>query len=335
MPQLSLLSKARIISNAENGWSIRRIAELYNINRNTVHKILKKWRNEQTLNRQHGSGRPRNTTPLQDDALVMHLRENPFDSVVDAVAASNYPGSLRTAQSRVRKSELRCRYAARKLILKQEHKEARLSFALEFIVYDIDFWRNVIFTDEKIFQSMNCGRIRVYRPANTRFEEKYISNNDKSGRFSVNMWAWISIHGPGVLWHIEGRFNANSYIQILENVMLPSVAHFFPQQDYIYQQDNCPIHKANNVTNWFTENNINVLDWPSRSPDLNLIENVWGFLVKVIEKRNVRPRNSEELLNVLNDAWETISEEYCINLYNSLPRRFNELLRKNGAIIKY
>ena len=56
---------------------------------------------------------------------------------------------------------------------------------------------------------------------NTRFDEKCTSDNDKSGRLSVNTWAWISAHGPEVLWRIRERFNSETYITILDNIMLP------------------------------------------------------------------------------------------------------------------
>jgi hypothetical protein len=82
----------------------------------------------------------------------------------------------------------------------------------------------------------------VYRPRNTRYDEQYIQKTERSGRFSVNMWAWISAVSPGVMLHVEPRLNADVYIRILEDVMLRSVRRAFPNGDFIFQQDNCPIH---------------------------------------------------------------------------------------------
>ena len=46
--------------------------------------------------------------------------------------------------------------------------------------------------------------------------------------------------------------------------------------------DNCPIHVSTLCQEFFIESGINVLDWPSYSPDLNIIENIWAYLSKEI-----------------------------------------------------
>ena len=49
-------------------------------------------------------------------------------------------------------------------------------------------------------------------------------------------------------------------------------------EDITFQQDNAPIHKYRLVINWIAHNNINVMEWPAQSPDLNPIENEWSHM---------------------------------------------------------
>jgi transposase len=71
-----------IISKAEDGWSIRRIALRYNISKNSVFNILKKWRQQGTKNANPGAGRRRVSNQEQDALLIQTIREHPFYSVV-------------------------------------------------------------------------------------------------------------------------------------------------------------------------------------------------------------------------------------------------------------
>ena len=53
--------------------------------------------------------------------------------------------------------------------LTEEHRAARFAFAQEHVGKDLEFWSNVIFTDEKTFASTNHGRLHMWRPNNTRY----------------------------------------------------------------------------------------------------------------------------------------------------------------------
>jgi hypothetical protein len=87
-------------------------------------------------------------------------------TAVEAVNTSGFPGSFRTARRRVRGSDLKNHVAARKLSLTPMHREPRMAFCLEHLARDDAFWAQVIFSDEKVFQSCPNGRLRVYRPRN-------------------------------------------------------------------------------------------------------------------------------------------------------------------------
>jgi transposase len=73
MPQIPKIMKLRIISKKEDGWSGRQIARHFNLNENSVCKILKKWREERSVERNPGVGRKRISSQVED--LINVLRE--------------------------------------------------------------------------------------------------------------------------------------------------------------------------------------------------------------------------------------------------------------------
>ena len=52
--------------------------------------------------------------------------------------------------------------------------------------------------------------------------------------------------------------------------------------DSVLQQDNCSIHVSKLMKEWMAKVNMTTLEWPARSLDLNLIENVWEMLVQLV-----------------------------------------------------
>ena len=67
------------------------------------------------------------------------------------------------------------------------------------------------------------------------------------------------MHGPGVCWRINERFNAQNYHGIVEKVMLSSILQTYPENNFTYQHDNCPVHTARIIEQRFEQNQINVL----------------------------------------------------------------------------
>jgi arsenate reductase-like glutaredoxin family protein len=117
--------------------------------------------------------------------------------------------------------------------------------------------------------------------------------------------------------------------------MFSSVQIAYPNNDFTFQQDNCSVHTARKVTEWFENHNINVLDWASRSPDLNPIENMWYLLVKKLQQSRLMFANREELMNAISNAWYSLPQDYHKNLCPSMPSRLRKVLDVNGAITKY
>jgi transposase len=118
--------------------------------------------------------------------------------------------------------------------------------------------------------------------------------------------------------------------------MLPSVRQLFYDDNFIYQYDNCPVHTANTITQWLGRNNIETLPHPARSPDLNPLENIWGFMVKAVSKSNARSRTQEELWETVKNTWEDLAqnEKLTQSLILSMARRLEEVIAKNGQMTK-
>ena len=85
----------------------------------------------------------------------------------------------------------------------------------------------------------------------------------------------------------------------------------------LFQHDLAPAHTAKNTKTWFNDRGSTMLDWPANSPDLNLIENLWGIAKRKI--RDMRPDNAEELKAAIEASWSSITPQQCHRLIASMP----------------
>lgn len=338
MAQYCQATRERVIALVEEGHlSASEAARRYGVGIRTAQYWIRRYRESGESTRRDGSGHSRVSNVTQDETLIAAALDNPFLNSRQLLRVTGFPGCDQTIRNRLRDSGLYSRHVALRSILTEEHKLYRYAFALDNVEKN---WRNVIFTDECTFSSVNEGPLRVYRPRSTRYERQYTKMVARSGRFSVSVWGWMSADGLGILHRIQGKLNAEQYLHILKNVMIPSVRHLYPEGTIEFQQDNAPIHTAQLIQNWLSnENYINLIDWPPCSPDLNPIENVWAETKRVLRENWVYPgpRNADELWLLVHEAWEEVahSENYAKRLVNSMPRRMNLVVEEEGSWIPY
>ena len=194
-----------------------------------------------------------------------------------------------TVSSRLRDKGMHSFYAIRKPLLNNRTKERRKDWCKARLGWDEEAWRRVLFSDESRFELFPRRRVRVRRTATEKFLPACIAPAAQAGGEAVMIWGCISSEGPGELQFVEGTMNSEKYCVTLEEFMLPS-ASVLLGENYIFQQDNAPCHTSRYTKNWFHENDVEILEWPARSPDLNPIENLWNTMANRLAKK--KPKNT-------------------------------------------
>ena len=105
------------------------------------------------------------------------------------------------------------------------------------------------------------------------------------------------------------------------------------------------IHKTSDArssreANWpirehFKELQVTRMVWPPQSPDLNPIENCWGYMKSAYRKSPRFAKNKDELESMVENIWNNIPQEYFRKLIESMASRIQQVLENNGGPTKY
>ena len=130
-------------------------------------------------------------------------------------------------------------------------------------------------------------------------------------------------------WEMGEKQNSARYIIVLEKSLFPFLNHL-DTNNPIFQQDNAAIHTSKLTKNWFKTKNIGVLDWPTKSPDLNPIENSWGILSRRVYKNKRQFENRETLKSCIEQYWNEIPSETLRKLIESMQNRCFKVIQRKG-----
>ena len=148
------------------------------------------------------------------------------------------------------------------------------------------------------------------------------------------VWGAFSALGKLELVFIENTMNAQRYCDVLEQSLVPfgSEAH---NNNYYFLQYNASIHVANYTKTFLRDMDIDFLDWPARSPDLNPIENLWAVLVREAYRGFRQFDDVESLKEAIQYGWEKIEISVLRALVRSMKQRCIDVITKRGGPISY
>jgi hypothetical protein len=158
---------------------------------------------------------------------------------------------------------------------------------------------------------------------------------ERFGGGSVMVWGGITFEDRTNLVVVNrGSMTAVRY---RDDIIAPVVEPFgaIHRPGFVFMHDNARPHIANVVRQELVAANINVLEWPPRSPDLNPIEHLWDNLDRKIRALENPPSTLHELSIRLQEVWIAIHQEEVAALIQSMPSRIADCIRARGGHTRY
>lgn len=306
----------------------REIAKILKRSKTVVNNYLK-------LKENYGKQGRRGRKKILSKRVISHIGRICSNKIVSASKIKSELGlvcSVRTVRRTIRNiPHLVYSKLQKKPKLTKIHIEQRLRFSQDSIKNRLDF-EKIVFSDEKKFNLDGPDGFAYYWH-DLRKEKQFFSKR-QSGGGSVMVWGGFGYGGKTELVFLEGRVDSEQYVDVLKNHLLRAGKKICGK-NWIFQQDNASVHTSKLTLDWLKSKKVNFLDWPSKSPDLNPIENLWGILVRKVYANGKQYNSVDELKTNLVKCWTDIELEILSKLVDSMPNRIMEVIRLNGKATKY
>jgi transposase-like protein len=239
-----------------------------------------------------------------------------------------------------------------KLITKATRTK-RLDFALQNKTAS---WKSVMFTDRKRFYLRYPGT--GFKPSEWRVVGDKRRANRVSNPSCLNIYVGITAYGVTASVTVAGttkhkstfvtqagqpsrNITKNEYKVVVQEQLLPQGRAIFRNRgifSWTFQQDNDPSHSAaaQLIQEYNAKHNTSIKllkDWPPNSPDLNPVENFWGWLQAKVNA--IQCNSFEEFKAEVVKQIKQAPKELLLKYYESMPRRMAKVIEMEGGETKY
>lgn len=156
MAPLSHASRQNALLWLQEGSSLREVSRRLHVSHNTISKLREKAQRTGSVRNLPRGHRPRATSTRQDRKLHRASLADPCAPAKELIERTGLASkiSVRVAQSRLTEMGLRASRASKKPAVSAKNRVARLRFARLHRAEGLDFWSQVVFTDESKFNRL-------------------------------------------------------------------------------------------------------------------------------------------------------------------------------------
>ena len=333
-----------IITRIMAGESKPAIAKALNINRSTVHRAWKAYKERGTTDYQSPPGKPKT---VRNENLIntvkAKIEENNEVSVRGLARELNV---ARTTMERIVKQDLGLKTLStvpcQQLTFKQrEGREAKGKVMLNRLKRD-DINKIRVFSDEKDFhvdKYVNRRNKRILAKSSKAVSpsKRYVGRSKFPKK--AMMFGYVGSDGTAFppVW-VKGTMDAAQYKSILSRKVFPTLDKTYGVGNYIWTQDGASSHTARSVLSYlerrlgskgFWSKGI----WPANSYNLNPLDySIWNH----VEERacNVTHNSVDSLKASVEKEWAAMNRQYVKDCCKGFRRRLEAMVEAEGGVFE-
>ena len=152
----------------------------------------------------------------------------------------------------------------------------------------------------------------------------------------MTVWGMVSLNCKSDMVTVNGNLNARRYRD--ENLAEQVEPHF---DDHaladrpIFMHDGATPHTARISMAFLCQSAMEVLPWPSLSPDLNPIEHVWDYIRRHLNEMDPHVQSWDELREAIHEVWRHMPQQYVRRLIHSMQMRVAAVMAADGGSTHY
>ena len=262
-----------------------------------------------------------------ENKIIQMVKENPRGSSLKKLAARIGGISANSIGRVLRRKGFKYKAYDRGIIYSEEERINRMAFCKRMLSEEGKAIYQTFFSDE-----MSIELNKYYKAKAWQLPTENIRMKKATDHVKLNCWGAISAQGVTSLEIYERSLNGAFYQEIIKR-HTPEMEKLFPNGEYYFVQDNHPAHQKSEK--WVVEEQkLKLIKLPARSPDLNIIENLWSALKERVVSEG--PTNEKELRVSLLSNWTLLTKADRLEpFFEGLHRRYYLCIEKEGNKFRY